>query len=171
MSEVDATRRADEKSSVDDAASKKPQPDDWDRRVVPMLWFVGVEVAVREMLDHWLASYISVGLSTFSAGLVVISVLDSRGGHYSFDKRIVYGLLALGSVSVSLLHLPFDAVPSYLSLGISLFLFLLIFFRLRGPRWARYGFGKWMTFVLLISASVSLLVFLMRALLSNVINR
>ena len=169
MFDVDSTQQPDQMNSVADAASRKPQPDDWDLRVVPMLWFVGTEVAVREMLDHWLPSYLSVGLALFIAGLVVISVRDSRRSHYSFDKRMAYGLLISASVSVSLLHLPFDAVPSYLSLGISVFLIGLIFFRFRGPRWARYGFGKWMTFCLLISASVSLLHFLLSALISKVI--
>ena len=171
MSEVDATRRADEKSSVADAASPKPQLDDWDRRVVPLLWFAGIEVAVREMLDHWLASYLSVGLAYFVAGLVVISVLDSRRGHYNFDNRLAYGLLMLTSVSVSLLHLPFDVVPPYLSLGISVFVIGLLLFRFRGPRWASYSFGKWMTLCLLISATVSLLYFLLAVLLRTVIKR
>jgi hypothetical protein len=170
MSEVDSTQRGDEKS-VADAAARQPQPDDWDRRVVPLLWFLGTEFAVREMLNHWLPSYLSIGIAFFIAGLVVISVLDSRRSHYSFDKRLAYGLLTLASVSVSLLHLPFDAVPSYLSLGIVVFIAGLALFRFRGPRWVRYGFVKWVALWLLISASVSSVVFLLSALLSKAINR
>src|SRR6185369_8549575 len=99
MSEADLTAQPDSTSSV--AESAPPQPDDWDLKVVPMLWFVGTLVMMQGILESWLPSHLSNGVAFFIAGLVL--------------------------------------------------------FRFRGPRWARYGFGKWADFFLLVPVCAALL--------------
>lgn len=167
MPEADSTRQLDPISSV--AEPGPPQPDDWDLRVVPMLWFIGSLTVVQGILEHRLPPYLSQGIAFFIAGLVVFRFRGPRWARYDFGKWAAFFLLV--SAGASLLHLLLSALPSYLSLGVLVFIGGLALFRFRGPRWARYGFVKWMTFCLLISASVSLMYLLMSALLSKVIQR
>jgi hypothetical protein len=167
MSEAESTQQPDQISSV--AESGPPQPDDWDLRVVPMLWFFGTLAVVEGILEPWLPSYLSRSTAFFIGGLVVFRVVGPRRVRWTFGKWMVFCLLI--SAGATLLHLLLSALPSYLSLGAIVFIAGLAIFRFRGPRWARYGFVKWMTFCLLIAASVSLLHFLLSALLYKVIHR
>lgn len=150
-------------------ARDKADPWDWDRVVVPMLWFFGSKAVSELIFENWLPLYLSRSIAFLIAGLVVFRFRGPRWARYGFGIWMAFFLLI--SACVLLLNLLFDALPSYLSLGIVVFIAGLAFFRFRGPRWARYGFGKCMVFCLLISASVLLLHFLLGALLSKVINR
>jgi hypothetical protein len=167
MPEADSTRQPEPISSV--AEPGPPQPDDWDLSVVPMLWFIGSLTVVQGILEPWLPSHVSNGIAFFIAGLVVYRFRGPRWARYGFGKWAAFFLLV--SAAASLLHLLLFALPSYLSLGATVFIAGLAFFRFRGPRWARYGFVKWAAFWLLISASLSLLYLLFAALLSKVIHR
>lgn len=167
MSDADSTPQPDPISSV--AEFGPPQHDDWDLRVVPMLWFVGTLVVMQGILERWLPSSLSQGIAFFIAGLVLFRFRGPRWIRYSFGKWFAFFLLV--SAGASLLHLLLSALPSYLSLGGLVFIGALALFRFRGPRWARYGFIKWAAFWLLISASLSLLYLLLAALLSKVIDR
>ncbi|HXU35984.1 MAG TPA: hypothetical protein VN937_06440 [Blastocatellia bacterium] len=168
MPEADSIQQPDPPiSSV--AESALPQPDDWDLRVVPMLWFFGTLTVAQGILETWLPSHLSNGIAFFIAGLVLFRFRGARWARYGFGKWAAFLLVV--SVGAALLHLLLYALPTYLSLGVLVFIGGLALFRFRGPRWARYGFVKWMTFCLLISASVSLLYFLMAALFSKIINR
>ena len=134
-----------------------------------MLWFIGTKVAVEGILEKWLPLYLSQGIAFFIAGLVVFRFRGPRWARYGFGKWMAFCLLI--SAGALLLHLLLDALPSYLSLGTLVFIAGLTIFRFRGPRWLRYGFVKWAALCLLISASVSLLHFLLSGLLSKVLNR
>lgn len=168
MSETYSTQQVDPDSSV--AESGAPQPDDWDLRVVPMLWFFGTLAVAQGILEPWLPSYLSNGIAFFIAGLVLFRFRGRLWVRYGF--RIWMGVFCvLISVGAALLHLLLYALPSYLSLGTIVFIGGLALFSFRGPHWARYGFVKWAAFCLLVSASLSLLYLLLSALLSKVINR
>jgi hypothetical protein len=167
MSEADSTQQPDRTSSVAEPAP--PQPDDWDLRVVPMLWFVGTLVVMQGILEAWLPSHLSNGIAFFIAGLVLFRFRGPRWARYGFGKWAAFFLVV--SAGAALLHLLLSALPGYLSLGVIVFIGALALFRFRGPRWARYGFMKWAAFWLLISASLSLLYLLMAAMLSKIINR
>ncbi len=144
-------------------------PWDWDRVVVPMLWFFGTNAVIQEIFHNWLPLYLSDGIAFFIAGLVVFRFRGPRWARYGFRQWLAFFLLV--SAGVTLLHVLLSALPSYLSLGTIVFLAGLALFRFRGPRWVRYGFVKWVALCLLISASVSLLVFLLSAFLSVVVRR
>ena len=167
MPEAESTRQLDPISSVAEPAP--PQPDDWDLRVVPMLWFFGTLTVAQGILEPWLPSYLSNGIAFFIAGLVLFRFRGSRWARYGFGKWAAFFLVV--SVGAALLHLLLYALPTYLSLGVLVFVVGLAIFRFRGPRWTRYGFIKWAALCLLVSSSLSLLYLLTSALLSKVISR
>ena len=134
-----------------------------------MLWIFGTNAVIELIFENWLPMHLSHGIAFFIAGLVVFRFRGPRWARYDFRKWVAFFLLV--SASVTLLHLALSALPLYLSLGIVIFIGGLAIFRFRGPRWARYGFIKWAALCLLISASVSSVVFLLFAFLPALIRR
>lgn len=102
------------------AQSGPPQPDDWDLRVVPMLWFFGTLTVAQGILELWLPSYVSNGIAFFIAGLVLFRFRGARWARYDFGKWAAFSLLV--SAGAWLLHLLLSALPGYLSLGILVFI-------------------------------------------------
>lgn len=81
-------------------ASRKPEFDSWDRKTVPMLWFIGTYVVVQWFVERWVPAYLASGIGLF-AGLIVIFRFRDRWPRLpEFRKWLIFSLLVTIAVSV-----------------------------------------------------------------------